>query len=267
MGGALTLLGGDGSSQGGSVYLEPGTSGNKQGKIIFRSGANGPTDLRLVREIDTVFRGADSTGSSGGDLNLLGGDAAAPSGTFANGAGGDILILGGQGEEDYGGEVFIQAGSGNTGGDVTLTSGSVDGAAGDISFTAGGSGRDGNPGSIFLYVPDSDITFTASQVLLDAVPLFYDNNGSDDSDEFVITDGNGVTLNIRANANDPDRIFTLDDNGTVNDLLRDRFAFNAPFRATINPYRNTQAAAQDVFTTLQLLRQALEDHHHLIESN
>merc|ERR1712063_3877 len=347
--GALTLLGGDCSSQGGSVYLEPGTSGNKQGKIIFRSGANGPTDLRLVREIDTgsddldagatwfmgqtvtngdggdlileagegsevsngdlylspgeavgtvqsgtifwgtnegnpslnivrpetsdspahdtVFRGADSTGSSGGDLNLLGGDAAAPSGTFANGAGGDILILGGQGEEDYGGEVFIQAGSGNTGGDVTLTSGSVDGAAGDISFTAGGSGRDGNPGSIFLYVPDSDITFTASQVLLDAVPLFYDNNGSDDSDEFVITDGNGVTLNIRANANDPDRIFTLDDSGTVNDLLRDRFAFNAPFRATINPYRNTQAAAQDVFTTLQLLRQALEDHHHLIESN
>jgi len=348
--GSLTFLGGDGSTRGGSVYLQPGTSGNKQGRIVFLSEADGSTDLRLVRELDTdseeigagptwfigqtatngdggdliiqagegasvsngdlylspgaspltgstgtiywgtndgtpslnivrpdtndspahdtIFRGASSTGGNGGDLRLFAGDAAAQSDSFASGAGGDVLILGGQAEEDYGGEVFLQAGSGATGGDITLASGSADENAGDISFTAGGAGRGGIPGSIYFYAPESAVTFQASQVLLDSVPLFYDNNGADDNDQFVITDGALATLTIRANdtTDDEESIFVLDNGAATDEILRDRAIFNVDFRPIFNPQDPDQIvqAAQDVFEAMDRLRTILTTHHNLI---
>lgn len=84
--GATRIFGGDGSTSGGNIYIEPGMNGNRQGKIFFGSNSESSTTLRLLREEDfedgldagpTWFIGQDSIGGDGGDLYFEGGRGSA----------------------------------------------------------------------------------------------------------------------------------------------------------------------------------------------
>lgn len=87
--GSTVIAGGDGSSRGGNIYLEPGTNGNRQGKVFFGSQLDSGTTLNIARVADTAsvtlnggetwFIGQDSLGGDGGDIFLEAGRGSATS--------------------------------------------------------------------------------------------------------------------------------------------------------------------------------------------
>jgi len=96
--GATVIAAGDGSTSGGSVFLQPGTSGNTQGRVVFRNERNGPTDLRLVRADDTT------SDIDGGDTWLIGQDS-------QGGDGGNIILEAGAGSSVSSGNLVLSPGS------------------------------------------------------------------------------------------------------------------------------------------------------------
>merc|ERR1712063_68930 len=251
----------------GHIYLSPGSQTNgvtpSSGTIYWGTNSGHP-ELRIVRPItadnpahDTSFWGQNTGAGAGGDLVLVAGDGL---------SGGDIHFEAGFGEEDYGGEIIVRGGDGivGQGGNVDITAGvSGAGTTGNIFITAGDGSFEANPGSVFIAAIGEDVTVTATELFLDSIPFFFDNN--DAFGDMVLENRvTGVTLTLTPNT---PGMFILDQGiAGINNLLTDRIELD-PFsfyRPETNPYDDTVRAAIEFQTALAEVRDALVAHELIV---